>query len=273
MPVRIGACALLLAALAACAPEGHREALPDLEHAAAEEGHGPVTEGHGPEAGEPSGPAASSFVVEGILSTVPSVPVVGFTGPGGEAFRVAMRTPKVDHYPCTSCHIRPIGTKSVTLAQMHVERPEHEGATRIDCYACHDPRNPTGLQLECAECHEREGTRDLMPSRSAHLTIRLGHPSGHYRNCLTCHAPENPGLLALQDGDRATLDQAYRLCAGCHFMQANDWAGGAHGKRLAGWQSERVILSCTGCHNPHSPKFPVRRPVTFPKLARRGGER
>ncbi|HSG07835.1 MAG TPA: cytochrome c3 family protein [Longimicrobiales bacterium] len=272
----VGACAgLFLVGLAACAPEGHHEALPDLEHEAEAGGHGAEIDAQPleGEAEEVHGPAASSFVVEGLLGDVLTMPVQGFTGPGGKPFKVAMRSPEIGHYPCTSCHIRPIGTKSVVLAQMHVQRPEAAAAMHIDCYACHDPGNPLGLRLDCAECHAREGLRDLMPSSSAHLTIRLGHPSGHYRNCFTCHAPENPGLLALQDGNLVTLDEAYRKCAECHFMQAESWAGGGHGKRLAGWQSERVILSCTGCHNPHSPKFPVRRPVTFPKIARRGVER
>lgn len=255
-------------ALIGCGPEAHREALPELEHEAVEHAEAAAAREERREGGVPTGP-----VVAGLLRIIPSARAVEVAGPSGDSFRVALRTPSVGHYPCTSCHVRSIGTKNVTLAQMHSERPEHQGSTRIDCYACHDPGNPVGLLLDCAECHEREGARDLMPSRTAHLTIRLGHPGGRYRNCLTCHAPENPGLLALQDGRRATLDEAYRLCAGCHFTQAQDWAGGAHGKRLAGWEGERVVLSCTGCHNPHDPKFPVRRPVTFPKIARREGLR
>ena len=64
------------------------------------------------------------------------------------------------------------------------------------------------------------------------------------------------------------MDEAYLLCGGCHFSQADSWAGGAHGKRLEVWAGERVVESCTGCHNPHHPLFPVLRPVTFPKIAR-----
>jgi len=273
-PIRRRAPAIVLVGLwafAACGPDAHRDAFPNLEHGAPAE---PVLGAEeGPRVEAVDAPAKTSPVVEGLLREVPSTPAVEVTGPSGEPFLVALRTPEIGYYPCVDCHIRPIGTKSRTLAQMHYEGPEHEGATRIDCFTCHDPASPRSLKLDCARCHEREGARDLMPSRTAHLTIQLGHPGGKYRNCLTCHAPENPGLLALQDGRRATLDEAYRLCAGCHFMQARDWAGGAHGKRLAGWQGERVILSCTGCHDPHHPKFPVRRPVTFPKLARRASAR
>jgi hypothetical protein len=249
----------------ACAPEAHVGAIPDEEHEgdrAEPEGHG--AEGFGPEVEVPYNP-----IVQAVLRAVPSAPVVGFLGPEGDTFRVALRTPEVGHYPCTGCHIRPIGTKSVTLAQMHAARAEHEGATDINCNACHNPSRPGALTLDCVGCHEGDGGRELMPSPTAHLTVKLSHPSGRLRNCFTCHAPENPGYLAAQDGSFASLDEAYRLCAGCHFTEAKDWAGGAHGKRLGGWQGERVILSCTGCHNPHHPKFPIRRPVTFPKIARR----
>jgi len=269
---------LTLGLLAACRPRGHVEAYPREGH---EEEAGEtlgaglagVEEelGDGSEPGEGTGEGtADHFAVDGVLRSIPSAEAVEVTGPDGRRFRVALRTPLIGHYPCTGCHVRPIGQKVQALDQMHGPRPEHEGATRIDCQRCHDPRRPGGLRFDCAECHEREGTRDLMPSRTAHLTIELGHPGGYYRNCLTCHAPENPGLLTLRDGRKATLDEAYRLCQGCHFNEAESWANGAHGKRLGGWAGERTILSCTGCHNPHDPAFPVRRPVTFPKIARPG---
>ncbi len=264
---------LALFAISGCRPEGPQEAFPKGGHGSgpseshAEEPAPSIEEGH--EVDAPSSPTEVDARLDVMLRVVPAQMAVEFEGPEGTPFSVALRTPEIGHYPCTSCHIRSIGQKDEALDQMHAPRPEHEGATRIDCQRCHDPTNPFGLELDCASCHEREGLRDLMPSRTAHLTVELSHPSGIYRNCLTCHAPENPGLLVLRDGRRATLDEAYRLCAGCHFLQGNDWAGGGHGKRLSGWSGERVSLSCTGCHNPHDPQFPVRRPVTFPKIARR----
>jgi hypothetical protein len=270
---------VLLMCASACGPEKAHEAYPRGDHGAeAESGRtDPESGSHGEEAahGEDTGHATAvgtvdDFAVDGVLRSIPSTAVVETEGPGHKPFRVALRTPFVGHYPCTSCHIRSIGHKEEALAQMHGPRAEHEGATRVDCNGCHNPNLPGGMVLDCTECHEREGVRELMPSRTAHLSVELSHPSGAYRNCLTCHAPENPGQLVLRDGTRATLDEAYRLCRGCHFMQGTDWANGAHGKRLAGWAGERTILSCTGCHNPHDPRFPSRRPVTFPKIARPG---
>lgn len=260
-----GCIAFTLSVTQGCHPEDRHKALPELEHAA-ESG----SEAHGESLAE-SHEASSvpNVIVSGVLRTIPSTPAVGFVGPEDGSFRVALRTPEIGHYPCTACHTRPIGSKSVTLDQMHDDRVDMQSAAGVDCHACHDPESPDSLVLDCAECHERAGLQDLMPSTTVHLTVHLSHPSGRLRNCLTCHDPENPGNLSLMDGTTASLDGAYRLCAGCHFTEGEDWARGAHGKRLAGWQGERVVLSCTGCHNPHSPRFPVRRPVTFPKIARR----
>ena len=287
------ACSLVVAAfVAGCGPEPAHEAYPreghELDHSEGEaapggslgdrgrveDEHGADDLGHGQDAYGGIAPGSvDAFAVSGVLGAIPSAPVVETTGPGGAPFRVALRTPGVGHFPCLSCHIRPIGHKDEALAQMHGPRAEHEGATPVDCNGCHDPNRPGGMTLNCALCHERDGTRELMPSRSAHLSVTLSHPGGADRNCFTCHAPENPGLLSLRDGGQATLDEAYLLCRGCHYRQGEDWANGAHGKRLGGWAGERTILSCTGCHDPHDPRFPVRRPVSFPKIARPGEAR
>ena len=66
----------------------------------------------------------------------------------------------------------------------------------------------------------------------AHQNIDPVHPSRTGARCSTCHAGDNVELLALADGNRATLDETYRLCAQCHFEQVDNWAAGAHGKRL-----------------------------------------
>jgi len=87
-------------------------------------------------------------------------------------------------------------------------------------------------------------------------------------DCRSCHNPADLNTLVLNDGTPVGLDQVYRLCAECHFEQERDWAGGAHGKRVGGWNSERVILNCTDCHDPHAPAFESRWPVLYPRIPR-----
>jgi formate-dependent nitrite reductase cytochrome c552 subunit len=102
----------------------------------------------------------------------------------------------------------------------------------------------------------------------AHQNIAPVHPAQTGAACSTCHAPDNVELLALKSGDRTTLDHAYRLCAQCHFAQADAWAGGGHGKRLDGWQGRRIVLGCADCHDPHSPALEPRTPFRAPVLER-----
>jgi hypothetical protein len=75
-------------------------------------------------------------------------------------------------------------------------------------------------------------------------------------------------LLALKSGERVTLDHTYRLCAQCHYKVAESWAGGAHGKRLDGWQGRRVVMGCADCHDPHRPAIGSRIPFRAPQLER-----
>lgn len=184
----------------------------------------------------------------GALAIVAGEPVVGFTGPDGAAFEVAARSGE----PATG-HTRRFGT---------ITRPTSLRGTA------------TVLgQYPCTSCHF--GRRVVMDDRQriddAHQNIQPQHPQRVGAVCSTCHAPENVETLALKSGERPSLDHAYRLCAQCHFRQADDWAAGAHGKRLDGWQGRRVLMSCTDCHDPHQPATQARTPFRAPRIARKGG--
>ncbi|HEU5304422.1 MAG TPA: hypothetical protein VFU40_07240 [Gemmatimonadales bacterium] len=204
----------------------------------------------GPDAvGADSGPAATARTAErqpGALKTVPSTPVRGWKGPGGQPFEVALRTSEHE-----SGHARRFG--SITL----------ETALRTR----------TLDQYPCTLCHlGRSLVMQAKRVADAHQDIRPVHPDQTGSLCSTCHAASDVEQLVLESGERATLDESYRLCAQCHFTQAEAWAQGAHGKRLDGWQGRRVVMGCADCHDPHDPALRPRMPFRAPRLERPKGD-
>ncbi|MEX1184897.1 MAG: hypothetical protein WEF86_16950 [Gemmatimonadota bacterium] len=128
-------------------------------------------------------------------------------------------------------------------------------------------------QPACTSCHLPTG--DIVTAErtaDAHANIQPAHPAEGGATCITCHAPDNVAALMLRTGETVGLDQAYRLCAQCHFRQVDEWRGGAHGKRLDGWQGRRVIMGCADCHDPHRPAITQRIPFPGPRLPPKGHE-
>jgi len=124
-------------------------------------------------------------------------------------------------------------------------------------------------QFPCARCHEQPQELTSLSEanpRWAHANIRAIHPARG--SCNTCHNYDDLQTLRLQDGTTVDVNQVYQLCSQCHFEQAQDWAGGAHGKRLGGWRGRRVIMNCTDCHDPHAPAFGPEIPVAGPRIPR-----
>lgn len=191
--------------------------------------------------------ALNATLEPGALATVAAEEVTLWTGAGGQPFSVTMRTADP-----SSALSRRFGT--ITMGTSLRARAADLG------------------QYPCTACHL--GQRIRMDDRrigDAHQNIVADHPVQTGGVCSTCHAPDNVELLALKSGERATLDHTYRLCAQCHFAQADAWAGGAHGKRLDGWQGRRVIMGCADCHDPHSPGLTPRIPFRAPQIERTRG--
>lgn len=184
----------------------------------------------------------------GALRTVAAAPVTFWKGLGGRPFDVTLRTADP-----ASALARRFGTIT------------RQTSLRV--------RAPDLGQFPCTSCHLGGGTI-LADKRvpDAHQNITAVHPVQTGGVCSTCHAPDNVELLALKSGERATLDHTYLLCAQCHFSQAESWAGGAHGKRLDGWQGRRVLMGCADCHDPHKPAMEPRIPFRAPQLKRTTGD-
>ncbi len=177
----------------------------------------------------------------GSLAMVPAARVLGWAGSGNRTFEVATRTSE------DAGHARRFGTQTLQTSLR----------TR-----------PLG-QYPCTSCHL--GRRVTMTDRRAgdvHHDVQPAHPRQTGARCSTCHASEDVQLLALENGERVTLDQSYRLCADCHYAQVNAWAHGAHGKRLDGWQGRRVVMACPDCHDPHQPGLVKRIPFRAPTVER-----
>jgi hypothetical protein len=191
--------------------------------------------------------ARNATLEPGELGTVPTELVTGFSGPGGQPFSVTVRTAT----PKTAL-FRRFG--SITLRTSARERTPDLG------------------QYPCSSCHLDRGTV-LHDQRKpdAHENLKVGHPVQLGSACSTCHATANVEQLTLKTGEHASLDHAYQLCAQCHFQQVERWAGGAHGKRLDGWQGRRVVMGCSDCHNPHNPAIDPRTPFRAPRIERTRG--
>lgn len=178
----------------------------------------------------------------GLLASVTAAPVQGWSGPGKAPFEVLLRT-EVPSVGTT----RPFG--SITLGNSGRQRT----LGQYPCTSCHLGRAMVLRDTRIPDAHEN---------------IEPLHPAQTGATCSTCHAPDDVELLNLRSGERATLDHTYRLCAQCHFSQAEAWAGGAHGKRLDGWQGRRVVMGCADCHDPHRPAIGSRIPFRAPQLER-----
>ncbi len=128
---------------------------------------------------------------------------------------------------------------------------------------------------DCARCHQPgvEPYRDAsMPlGQDAHWDVVIHHAGS--MDCFSCHKQEDPRRLVSVIDQDATLETAYLHCGSCHKNELQSWLGGAHGKRVTGWDGVRIIENCTACHNPHAPArekvIPVAQPTVTPDRAKR----
>ena len=119
-------------------------------------------------------------------------------------------------------------------------------------------------RFTCTQCHNNKSVSVAKAAEMAHGDIRLNHGNPDKPlSCYTCHNKEERDFLVTEAGTKIDMNHSYQMCGQCHFRQKKDWVGGAHGKRLSYWAGQRVVTNCASCHNPHSPRFEKRWPVTY----------
>jgi hypothetical protein len=119
-------------------------------------------------------------------------------------------------------------------------------------------------RFKCSQCHNNKPVRAAQAAEMAHGEIVLVHGSPtRPLSCYTCHNKDERDSLVTEQGINVDMDHSYQLCGQCHFRQKKDWVGGAHGKRISYWAGQRVVKNCTGCHDPHSPRFKKRWPAAY----------
>ena len=133
----------------------------------------------------------------------------------------------------------------------------------FDCYACHERKKPPVLRYDANH-------KLIVPQE--HSDVVMGHgEQGRNNNCFNCHDETNLEQLLARDGRVVKFQDSPQLCGSCHGPTFEDWEAGAHGRISGYWDRKLGAFkrqACVNCHNPHSPKFPARKPAPGPHLLR-----
>jgi uncharacterized CHY-type Zn-finger protein len=134
-------------------------------------------------------------------------------------------------------------------------------------FAAVEPRQQALPTYPCSSCHEELERRPERRKLVEFHTVRnqeFNHGDTEYW-CYQCHSSENiDRLVVIASGRFVTFDEAYVLCGSCHGDKLRDWKAAVHGKTMGNWKGKQVRRSCTGCHNPHKPRFGSLRPEAPP---------
>jgi hypothetical protein len=148
--------------------------------------------------------------------------------------------------------------------RLHTTAPPPEASGTITV----DPRQPLLPTYPCSRCHAGRApdTRErAFTEFHTQRILRHGTLGGW---CYRCHTKDNIDQLHLADGTLVSFDQAFELCGSCHGDKLRDWKDGIHGLTTGFWLGDRVRRSCTACHDPHSPAFPLMTPEHPPAWPR-----
>lgn len=133
----------------------------------------------------------------------------------------------------------------------------------FDCYGCHEEGKKQELKYDAQN-------RLVIPDE--HSDIVMGHGThGRNNNCFNCHNDANLLRLQARDGHDLKFEESTILCGSCHGPTYRDWEAGLHGRTSGYWDRSQGSFKkqdCVNCHNPHSPKFPGRKPAPPPNYLR-----
>jgi uncharacterized CHY-type Zn-finger protein len=129
----------------------------------------------------------------------------------------------------------------------------------FDCYGCHEKGKPPVLRFDTNQ-------NLIVPKEHADVVM---HHGSHERNnnCFNCHNETNLELLQTRDKRELKLSDSAPLCGSCHGPTYRDWEAGVHGRTSGYWNRSSGAYDrklCVNCHDPHSPKFPGRKPAPGP---------
>ena len=153
------------------------------------------------------------------------------------------------------------------------------------------PRKESLAKYPCTKCHDNTFVdRRVRPLVEEHRDLVFDHGGGRFWCYDACHSGRNIDSLVTLRGRPVDYDAAYAVCGQCHSQREKDWHFGGHGKRAGAWNAARdipltaaellvlererigtwrdgrVLLSCTACHDAHSPSIKPFKPNPPPGL-------
>ena len=154
---------------------------------------------------------------------------------------------------------RPAGPPRVQSGSVdHAGKP-----ATVACSTCHATRPPNPANRTSADLdlfHQgllvTHGNAPILPQGTASTNA-----------CISCHNSNDYDSLRLADGTRVEFSDVIRLCSQCHGSQYRDYLHGAHGGMNGYWdltRGGRLRQGCTGCHDPHVPKYQRMLPMPPP---------
>lgn len=119
----------------------------------------------------------------------------------------------------------------------------------------------------CSQCHkDGKFKKEIkLPLTEQHQQFQTKHMEGD-TDCYRCHDKNNFDQFILDKERTVQFDDSYLLCMHCHGDKKSDWENGIHGKQTGFWDGEKKRLSCTACHNPHTPKIAPTMPERGPDI-------